>query len=198
MVIPNPALPQLPSLSQHKFKRRDLMPLGNSLLWQIDVGVVRTSTWNEEGTLVTLGFWGPGDIVGQPISQINPYQIECLTTVEAWILPVDCWNFHQAMLSHIQQTEELLKIIHCKHVECRLLQFLNWLARRFGREVAQGQLIDLPLTHQDIAQDIGTTRVTVTRLLNRFKQEGKIILSGQRCILLTATIPQSKWHPYRG
>lgn len=174
------------------------MPLGNSLLWQIDVGVVRTSTWNEEGTLVTLGFWGPGDIVGQPLSQINPYQIECLTAVEAWLLPADCWNFHQAMLSHIQQTEELLRIIHCKHVECRLLQFLNWLARRFGREVAQGQLIDLPLTHQHIAQDIGTTRVTVTRLLNRFKQEGKIILSGQRCILLTATIPHSKWHPHRG
>lgn len=88
------------------------------------------------------------------------------------------------MLSHIQQTEELLRIIHCRQVECRLLQFLKWLARRFGREVAQGQLIDLPLTHHEIAQDIGTTRVTVTRLLKRLKQEKKIIWSAQRCILL--------------
>ncbi len=183
MINPNPAL-LLPKSSLHKFKRRDLMPLGKSLLWQIEVGVVRTLTWDDEGAIVTLGFWGPGDIVGQPLSQINPYQIECQTAVEAQILPTGCWNFHQAMLSHIQQTEELLKIIHCRQVECRLLQFLKWLARRFGREVAQGQLLDLPLTHQEIAQDIGTTRVTVTRLLNRLKQEKKIIWSDQRCILV--------------
>lgn len=184
MVSSNPALVQLPHLRQHTFKRRDLMPLGKSLLWQIDVGVVRTLTWDNEGAIVTLGFWGPGDIVGQPLSQINPCQIECLTAVEAWILPADCWHSHETMLYHIQQTEELLRIMHCKYVECRLLQFLDWLARRFGREVTQGQLIDLPLTHQGIAQDIGTTRVTVTRLLNRFRREGKIMWSREHCILL--------------
>lgn len=164
---PNLALVQLPHLNQHTFKRRDLIPLGKNLLWQIDIGVVRTLTWDEEGTTITLGFWGSGDIVGQPLSQINPYHIECLTAVSAWILPTDCWNAHPTMLSHIQQTEELLRIIQCKPVEWHLLQFLEWLARRFGHEVAQGQLIDLRLTHQEIAQDIGTTRVTVTRLLNR-------------------------------
>lgn len=176
--------PPLPSLSTHEFNRRDLMLLEKGLLWQIEVGVVRTLTWDKEGETVTLGFWGPGDIVGQTLSQINPYQIECLTAVKALLLPADCWHSHETMISHIQQTEELLRIIHCKRVECRLLQFLDWLAERFGYEVAQGQLLNLPLTHQEIAQDIGTTRVTVTRLLNRFRQEGKIIWSGQHRILL--------------
>ena len=183
MINLNPAL-LLPKSSHYKFKRRDLMPSGKSLLWQIEVGVVRTLTWDEEGAMVTLGLWGAGDIVGQPLTQINPYQIECHTAVESHILPTGCWDSHQAMLSHIQKTEELLRIIHCRQVECRLLQFLKWLACRFGREVAQGQLLDLRLTHQEIAQDIGTTRVTVTRLLNRLKQEKKIIWSAQRCILL--------------
>lgn len=180
----HPALPKLPRISQRKFKRRELIPSGKSLLWQIDVGVVRTLTWDEEGTTIALGFWGPGDIVGQPLSQINPYQIECLTDVEAWILPTEYWHFYEAMLSHIHQTEELLRIIHCKSAECRLLQFLQWLAHRFGHEVAEGRSLDLRLTHQEIAQDIGATRVTVTRLLNRFQQEGKIIWSRQRCILV--------------
>lgn len=61
---------------------------------------------------------------------------------------------------------------------------MRWLAQRFGHEVAQGQIIDLRLTHQEIAQYIGTTRVTVTRLLNRLQQEGKIVCSSQQCILL--------------
>ena len=120
----NPALPQLLRLDQHKFKRRELIPLGKSLLWQINVGVVRTLTWDEEGTATCLGFWGTGDIVGQPLSQISPYQIECLTDVEAWTLPSEYWHFHQAMLSHVHQTQELLRIIHTKPVEYRLMQFL--------------------------------------------------------------------------
>lgn len=178
------ALPQLPHLSQHAFKRRDLIPLEKSRLWKIDIGVVRTFTWDEEGTTTALGYWGSGDIIGQPLSQIYPYQIECLTAVKARSLPSGSWHIDEAMLTHIHQLEELLRIIHCKRVECRLLQLLDWLARRFGREVAQGQLIELPLTHQEIAQDIGTTRVTVTRLLSRLQQEGKIVRSRQHFILL--------------
>lgn len=91
MLTPNLTLPQLPKLSRHKFKRHDLIPLRKSLLWQIDSGVVRTLTWDEERAIATLGFWGSRDVVGQPLSQIDPYQIECLTSVEAWILPADCW-----------------------------------------------------------------------------------------------------------
>ena len=65
-----------------------------------------------------------------------------------------------------------------------LVAIFALLAHRFGHEVAEGKSLDLRLTHQEIAQDIGATRVTVTRLLKRFQQEGKIIWSRQRCILV--------------
>jgi len=65
------------------------------------------------------------------------------------------------MLSHIQQMEELLNIMHCKLVSLRFLKFLNWLAHRFSQEVDQGWLLNLRLTHQAISEIIGTTRVTI-------------------------------------
>lgn len=185
MVSLYPALCQFPNLSQHTFKRRDLIPSQHSLLWQIDIGVVRTFTWNEVGTPITLGYWGPGDVVGQPLSRLNPYQIECLTSVEVRIVPADLW--HQVLdtiLFHVQQVEELLSIVHGETIYLRLQQFLIWLAQKFGRQVEQGQLIDLRLTHQELAEVIGTTRVTVTRLLKQFERDGIISRPHRNFIVL--------------
>jgi DNA-binding transcriptional regulator LsrR (DeoR family) len=37
-----------------------------------------------------------------------------------------------------------------------------------------GVLLNLALTHQDFADTLGMTRITVTRLLNQLEREGKI------------------------
>ena len=42
----------------------------------------------------------------------------------------------------------------------------------FGVEVKSGYLIDIVLTHQEIANLMGSSRVTVTKLLNQFIDEG--------------------------
>ncbi len=169
---------------QNSFRRGDLLPLQPTLLWEIESGFVRTTTWDEEGLTATLGLWGPGNVVGKPLSQIEPYQIECLTNVRVSSLPFYSDYLQDAMLSHIQQMEELLNIMHCKLVPLRLLKFFTWLAYRFGREVDQGRLLDLRLTHQAISEIIGTTRVSVTRLLNQLEQEGKLSRRPQHRILL--------------
>lgn len=168
---------------QRTFNRYDLIPLRADTLWRIERGVVRTTTWNEEGRLVTLGYWGSLDVVGQPLSSVQPYQIECLTSVEVSFLPSEHWDQAlDAILLHIQQSEELLNIIRQEGVHRRLQQMFIWLAHKFGRTVEQGQLIDLRLTHQDIAEVIGATRVTVTRLLKKFEQQGIIYRSRQHFI----------------
>lgn len=173
-------------LTQRVFSRRELIPLRQDILWRIERGAVRTVTWSEEGTLITLGYWGAGDIVGYPLSKINPYQIECLTSVETSILPFDQWDQAvNAMLLHIQQLEEILSIIHRKPVSLRLWQFLLWLEQKFGRDVDQGRLIDLSITHQELSEVINTTRVSVTRMLQQFENEG-ILLKHERRFILCA------------
>ena len=45
-------------------------------------------------------------------------------------------------------------------------------------------MINLRLTHQQIAEAIGTSRVTVTRLLLELERNNCIGYSGQQCIIL--------------
>lgn len=185
--------PKSVDFKRSKFARRSVLPLGRDYLWQIETGVVRTLTWLEDGTTVTLGLWGSGDVVGRALSQADPFQIECLTPVEATLLPLERWyQVNEALIRHIQQIQEFLEILHCRSVDASLLRLLSWLAKKFGQEVAQGQLIDLRLTHQEIAEIMGTTRVTVTRLLKELETQGIIQRLPRKFIVLHEKQPF--WH----
>jgi len=176
-----------------RFARRSFLPLKRDHLWFVKTGAVRTLTIFEEGTYVTLGLWGPGDVVGKNLSLADPLYIECLTPVEATLLPADNrQEVVEAMVLHIQRLGELMEILHRRQAETALLHLLAWLAKRFGQEVEQGQLIDLRLTHQDIAELVGLTRVTVTRLLSNFEKQGIIQRQGRQFIILQDQPPF--WH----
>ena len=175
MTISMSLSPPMVDSTTRKFARRSVLPLKQDYLWQIETGVVRTLTCLEDGTTVTLGLWGPGDVVSHVLSKADPYQIECLTPVEATVLPLDRWHLvNEALIIHIHQFQEFLEILHCRSVDASLLRFLTWMAKKFGQQVERGSLIELHLTHQEISEIIGTTRVTVTRLLNTFERQGLI------------------------
>jgi CRP-like cAMP-binding protein len=192
MVSANLIRPQFKHSVIRTFKRRETLPSEESALWQIETGAVRAFTFTEDATPIPLGFWGTGDVVGQLLSRIQPYQIECLTEVKAYRLKSgqfwrsessQCWQMNQVMLGHLYQMQELLQI-RSGQIPQRLQHLLEWLAYKFGRHTEHGQQIELRLTHQDIAEAIGTTRVTVTRLLRQFEQKGLVSLSRQQGILL--------------
>jgi CRP-like cAMP-binding protein len=172
------------------FKQGDILPPSVDNLWRIDTGFVRTLTWNDEGDLITLGVWGDGDIVGRPLSQIKPFQMECLTAVEVQALSPTQSNIQDAMYFQIRCMEEFLSIIGYKRAPLRLLKFLQWLASRFGRDVDQGRMLDLRLTHQLLADITGITRVTATRLLKQFEQEGRLTRLKKHRILLKEALWQ--------
>jgi CRP-like cAMP-binding protein len=161
-------------------------------LWKLESGVVRTLTWLEDGTVVTLGVWGKGDIVGHAFSATEPYQIECLTKVEAICTPQENWQpFIGVLLEHLQQAKDFMVIRSYKTVDMMVMKLLIWFSQKFGREVETGRLIDLRLTHQDVAEILGTTRVTVTRVFTQLEEQGLI----QRLPLhLTIVQVQDMWH----
>ena len=167
------------------FACREMIPLESNSFWLLKQGIVKTFTWNEEGSIITLGYWGADDVVGQPLSLVHPYQIECITTVKASCIHVNqCYRLSDSIRRHIQQTEELLYIVRSERIYQRLRKILIWLAQKFGREIGVGKLIELRLTHQDLAEIIGTTRVTVTKLINQLEQEGIISRPERNTILL--------------
>jgi CRP-like cAMP-binding protein len=58
-----------------------------------------------------------------------------------------------------------------------------WLGEKFGRNVEGGRLIDLRMTHQELAEAINSTRVSVTRLLQQFESEGMLRRHQRRLVL---------------
>ncbi|WP_299484928.1 Crp/Fnr family transcriptional regulator [Acaryochloris sp. IP29b_bin.137] len=171
-----------------------MIPRQTDHLWHIDQGLVRTLTWNEDGDLVTLGLWGAGDCVGRLLSEITPFQMECLNNVQLRPLPLSGLDdLGVVMRSHLRYMEELFSIISHKRAPQRLLRFLDWLGDRFGRQVEQGRILDLGLTHQLLAEITGITRVTATRLLNEFEREGKLMRLPKQQMLLQF----SSGHPDR-
>jgi CRP-like cAMP-binding protein len=171
--------------NQLVFKRREVLPSEPDTLWKIESGVARSLTWNEEGKVITLGFWGRGDIVGLPLSRIEPYQVECLSTVQMSAISPESTYLRQAFLVHAWKSEELLKIVNQTSLVDRLFQLLLWLANQFGKPVLSGKLLDLRLTHQDLGDTIGSSRVSVTRVLNQLEQEGKIERSRRSLVLFS-------------
>jgi CRP-like cAMP-binding protein len=168
------------------------MPARPDYLWQIERGVVRTYTWLADGTIITLGLWGPGDVVGETLSKADPYQIETLTEVEAIAIPARNWHPpRDVLLSYMRQTEELMLIRAIRGAEPMVLKLLIWLASKFGSEVSQGYAIDLKITHQDLSELIGLTRVTVTRALSQLEQQGAIQRRSRRLVVLKE---EDLWH----
>jgi CRP-like cAMP-binding protein len=166
---------QSPPPRQWLFDNRAILPLRNQNFWKIESGVVKASTWLEDGTLIVLGLWGPGNFVGKPLERVNPYQIECITPVEALsFAAVESHQLAEILLSHLQQIQELSIIRSHKRTDIMVLKLLAWLGNQFGKQTSNGHLIDVRLTHQDIADLLGTTRVTITRALNHLEQQGAV------------------------
>uniref|UniRef100_A0A832H4V5 Crp/Fnr family transcriptional regulator n=1 Tax=Oscillatoriales cyanobacterium SpSt-402 TaxID=2282168 RepID=A0A832H4V5_9CYAN len=170
--------------NHHIFQRRELIPSDSGLFWQISKGIVRVSTLDDDGIFISLGYWGAGDIVGRFLSGSIPYQIECLTVVETIALPSFASCPTSALLTHIQQKEEFLQLIQQRSIRKRLICFVTWLFDRFGQDTQNGKQLNLHLTHQEIAEAIGTTRVTVTRLIKELQQDGYLCWSKQNHLLL--------------
>ncbi len=166
------------------FARDAMLPLTRQRLWLIEQGFVRTVNYSESGEIVTLGLWGVGDIVGRPLSDSQSYEVECLTPARCRLVRMQDIDVSLLRSRQVQQMETLLNILHCRRISERMLMFLGWLAEKYGEVSDRGCILDLRLTHQAIAEIIGSTRVTVTRLLTLFESEGKLKKLGQQKLLL--------------
>jgi global nitrogen regulator NtcA len=80
----------------------------------------------------------------------------------------------KSLSSRILQTEMMIETLAHRDMGSRLESFLLILCRDFGVPTPQGVMIDLRLSHQAIAEAIGSTRVTITRLLVDLRKAKKI------------------------
>jgi CRP-like cAMP-binding protein len=92
----------------------------------------------------------------------------------------------------LQQTEGILATVGYRRVEERLRHLLLLLVREVGQPAPEGTRLSVRLTHQQLANAIGTTRVTVTRLLSQLQEESWLIVGNDRHIILPSHVTLDK------
>ena len=68
--------------------------------------------------------------------------------------------------------------------EERAAHFLVSAARRTGADRKRPAAIELPMTRQDIADYLGLTIETVSRVISKFKRDGLVALEGRHRVIL--------------
>ena len=80
--------------------------------------------------------------------------------------------------------ERRLKNLMFRSNRDRLLGLLRELLEQYGRQIIEGILIDIRLSHQDLASLIGMTRESVTIVLGELQNERLITIGRQRIVVL--------------
>jgi CRP-like cAMP-binding protein len=176
----------------HIYDRGEEIPLVEQGVWQVYRGVVQLSQLSINGEEILLGWAQPSTFFGLWLTHIESYQAKTLSEVYLRWYPLSeiessahlSHNILNQVVRRIRQTESLLAIAGLRRVEERLQELLNLLKKELGQPVAQGTRLGVRLTHQNLANAIGTTRVTVTRLLGDFQRQGTIGLDSDRHLII--------------
>ncbi len=162
-------------------------------------GKVKLSMLSAEGKEKVLTILQEGDIFGElSLFDEDPHPLTAEVMDDARLLIIP-WNEMEKMI--IKRPSLAIKIIEALSKKTRLLtsqvrelvfqdaagrlaSLLSRLAEDFGREIEGGTVIDLVLTHQEIANLIGSSRVTVTKLINKFIDEGMLTIKKRKIIII--------------
>jgi CRP-like cAMP-binding protein len=161
--------------------------LPSHLCWKIEDGYVRANTWTQDGDVITIGLWGPGDLVAPHDREWGAAERVSLTRVSLEEISPSPEQLGACLSSQLAQAISLLQISRLRPVEARILNLLHWLGSRFGIVNSQGTVLSLEemnLTHRALADLSGMTRVSVTKALSSFKSSGLIVRQGELDLLL--------------
>ncbi len=186
-------------LLEQLYRDRALLPypMGQTIPLQPDEvlivcrGIVQLFTIQPDGGETLLGLAGPSMPLGLPLTVVHPYWAIALTDVDVLTLPmaeiesssVLMAGIYRHLTLRLQQTEAWLALAGKRLVVDRLQQFLVMLAQDFGQVEPQGVRIPMRLTHYQLATALGTTRVTITRLLKDLKDQGWLRLDQRHLVL---------------
>lgn len=166
-----------------------------NLVYFIERGSIRlTRPSPDKQSVVILSLVGPGDILADSLWQLDVHEC-CAETIEECIvyqLPQDCLqdfmkenpdfarDLIQALGARLIQAERRIEDLIFRQVPSRVAKLFINLAENHGKVTAAGIVLSLPLTHQEIADTVGSSRVTITQILNRFRASGWIGIKYKR------------------
>lgn len=175
--------------SQIMFKAGD--PLRS--LYAIRSGTIKTYTISETGEEQITSFHLPGDLVGfDAITDMrHPSFAQALETAMVCEIPFDILDdlagkmpklrqqIMRLMSSEIKSDQAMILLLSKMNAEERLAAFINNLSQRYSARGFSSKEFGLTMTRGDIANYLGLTVETISRLLGRFKKNGILSVQGK-------------------
>ncbi|MGB8473884.1 MAG: Crp/Fnr family transcriptional regulator [Candidatus Acidiferrum sp.] len=161
-------------------------------------GGVKLSVSSSEGKTLILRIAKPGELLGlMPALTGTPHEVTAEVLHPSQVAFVRRDDFLHFVAKHPQGYQNAVKELSFNYqAACEQLRtlgltysanqklarlLLGWSAG--GAETTQGIRVTLPLTHEEIAEFIGTTRETVTRTLSEFKDQHLVALQGSTLMI---------------
>lgn len=160
-------------------------------------GRIKVTILGDDGREVILSMLGPGDFFGEMALLDNePRSASAIAAEESELLSLARVDF-QGVATKRSITAALIKVLtarlrHANHqistlalldVYGRVARVILDMAREEGRRLKDGRIAFRRATHQEIANRIGTTRETVTRMLKDLERQGLIHVDSKEMIV---------------
>jgi CRP/FNR family transcriptional regulator, cyclic AMP receptor protein len=204
-------LPKPPLEEMEKVKYASAYPQGAVLfvegqaprgVYVICSGRVKLSTTSRDGKTLILRIAEPGEVLGLHATVSGkPYELtgETLQPCQLDFIRRDdflrllqhhadaCLNAAQHLSQNCQSAYEMIRSLGLSHSVSEKLArlLLEWASD--GETTKEGIRIKIALTHEEIAQLIGTSRETVTRVLSEFREKKLAQLRGSTLMILNKT-----------
>ena len=190
-----PVLARCPRLSLPVGSRRGAVELASPALVVLESGSAAITTSPGRGRRrMTLAIARPGDVLvppheGQQLAALSDAVLTLLPPLalhalvrrpSAAVALVE--RLADAVLDRQESIAQFAAVEHVNRVREKLVQ----LARTHGRVASEGVHLDLPLTHELIAQTTGSARETVTWAIGELTREGFLVREGRRYRLTVA------------
>ncbi|MCB9556652.1 MAG: Crp/Fnr family transcriptional regulator [Deltaproteobacteria bacterium] len=164
----------------------------------VNAGRVKISRVTADGKELTLAYRGPGELFGETcIVDGGPRQEMAEAMENALVMQVDREQFEALVRTHAamglmlsralcarrRELEARVEDLVFKDVNAKLAELLLDLCSDYGVDDERGTLVAVKITHQEMANMIGSTRETVSLTLSQFKQNGLITTDGRQVIV---------------
>jgi len=193
---------------KHFLKDETICSLGrtNDEIYILVAGRVKIYELTPEGKEVILWFCTAGELFGiadaLTANEIGTRRINARSCGYTELLSVNYQDFLrfvkenprvalpllQLLSFRLREISEVLSDVTTIDVASRVVKLLHRLGERYGRKVEQGVFLELPVTHQEMADMIGASRQTVTTVLGDLRRRGLIQMEHR-----TLFIRHSSW-----
>jgi CRP-like cAMP-binding protein len=178
------------------FQKGKSIPVLSRDIYIVQQGIVQLSSFDSEGNYLFLGIIVPSMPFGLTLTSVEPYDVVALSNVSLirfTIAEVEDYSDLNRLLMcglnlRLQQSEVIHSILCSRNTSEKLYRFLIFLCGEIGEPVENGIRVKVRFTHQHLANSIGSTRVTVTRILQKFQQDGIITLDRKRHVVMNSAL----------